>query len=357
MLVPALGLLLCGCQPSDGIREYTVENIPSTVKRDLADSTSQPAWFFKLTGPADEVLQQIVPFSQIVKSLRFNDEGSPQYELPEGWTASNGPPPRYQTLKIAPGEMPLEVTVSSLPGPERDFGGYLLSNLNRWREQLGLEPYSSDDWLEKSRSSGELMVAPSGNRLLAMINLAGEMPGKGPSRILGAVILFPPNQPEDSTTESKSPRESGSEQPSPPPAMSAAKPALDYKIPDNWSASTGNAMRLASFEVKHEAGAADVSVTRFPGGGDTLSNVNRWRGQVSLKPLTEAELEKDSKKLSIGGRDAILVTAAGEKESILAAIVPEGDSKWFFKMQGPQATVAAEAAHFEEFLKSVKFEK
>lgn len=354
--------LLWGCQPDDGIRQYQVENIPTTAKPDLSQATEQSAWFFKLTGPADEVLEQIVPFSQLVKSLQFDADGMPQYELPQGWTATNGPPPRYQTLKIAPAESPLEVTLSSLPGPRRDFGGYLLSNFNRWREQLGLEPYRNDDWLEKSRSSGELMVVPLERHLMAMINLVGEMPEKGRSRILGAVILFPPMDAENAT--SATPRErvepkadAASEKSPTAPVMAAAKPALDYQTPEGWSPSAGNAMRLASFEVKHESGTVDVSVTRFPGGGDTLANVNRWRGQVKLDPLSEADLEKNSRKMTIGGRDAIYAKAIGKEESILAAIVPEGESKWFFKMQGPEAAVAAETGRFEEFLQSVKFEK
>lgn len=338
---------LSGCGGDDGIRQYTVERIPQSNSNDLiprAKSENPPAWFFKLTGPADEVLKQVVPFSQLVKSVIFDPQGNPHYDVPEGWTVSSGPPPRHQTIKIAETEPALEVTVSSLPGPTRGYDQYLLANLNRWRDQLGLEPYSNDEnWIIDARSKGEITIVPLSSFAVVMVNLLGEMPEKGEQRILGAVVLLPP----EVTTPVNPPQT---------PAA-ASKPPFEYKTPEGWKENAGNAMRLASFEVKNDAGIADVSVSRFPGGGDALANVNRWRGQVKLDPLTEEELEKSARKMDIGGLAGAYYEAVGPEQTILAAIVPDGDSKWFFKMQGPNDAVAAETSRFEEFLKSIKFEK
>jgi len=357
--IVAAVLLCClqqGCSQDDGIREYTVEKIPSTAKPQLQSASLQSAWFFKLTGPADDVLEQVVAFSRIVKSLQFDRDGTPHYDVPEGWSVTSGPAPRYQTLKINGTEPPLEVTVSALPGPESDFGGYLLSNLNRWREQLGKEPYDSSDWLEQSRSNGELVVIPTDSQIVAMVNLTGELPEeKGPGRILGAVVLLPPADNSAETTQSPSVTPGPSVTPR-SAITPEVKPGLDYQKPENWSPTTGNTMRLASFEAKHEGGTADVSVSRLSGGGETLANVNRWREQVKLDELSEEDLNADSAKLKIGGQEAIYVKAVGPEQTILAAIVPDGKNKWFFKMQGPKDVVAQETENFEAFLKSVKFE-
>jgi hypothetical protein len=114
-------------------------------------------------------------------------------------------------------------------------------------------------------------------------------------------------------------------------------------------------MRLASLEAAHEAGKADISVSRFPGGGDVLSNVNRWRSQAQLPPLDEAALKSSQQELTIGGHPSIYVEAIGAERAILAAITPDGDVKWFFKMDGPQAAIEAEREHFRQFLNSVQF--
>ncbi|WP_437226466.1 hypothetical protein SH661x_004600 [Planctomicrobium sp. SH661] len=343
ILFLAFGLL--GCQQDDGIRQYTVEKIPAPQKKKspAVVTGNAPAWFLKMTGPADSVLKQIVPFSQIVKSLSFDLGGNPQMELPAGWTQSDGPPPRYKTIKVPDTDPPLELTVSSLPGPQSAPIEYLLSNINRWRGQLGKPEYESDNWLEEARNNGEVVIVPLRSRAVVMVNLLGEIPDQGPSRVLGAIILSIPGA-------------SGSEQPQEQAPVSA-KPPIDFTPPESWVASAGNAMRIASFEAKHESGVADVSVSRFPGGGDELSNVNRWRGQVKLDPLSEDEFKSSAKQLEIGGQAATYVELVGPEQSILAAILPDGDAKWFFKMQGPKDAVAAETAHFEEFLKSVKFEK
>lgn len=50
-------------------------------------------------------------------------------------------------------------------------------------------------------------------------------------------------------------------------------------------------MRLATFIVPTEAGDQEVAVTRFPGQvGGVLANINRWRGQMGLQPITEPQL-------------------------------------------------------------------
>jgi hypothetical protein len=51
-------------------------------------------------------------------------------------------------------------------------------------------------------------------------------------------------------------------------------------------------MRVASYAVKRPDGrSADISVVAMGGGaGGELENVNRWRNQIGLDPVTEADL-------------------------------------------------------------------
>jgi hypothetical protein len=120
-------------------------------------------------------------------------------------------------------------------------------------------------------------------------------------------------------------------------------------------------MRAASFRVAGKDGKqADVSVIPLPGlAGSDLENVNRWRGQVGLPGVSEAELAKLAQPVEIAGQSASLYEQAGtnagsgDKSRILAAITRRAGVAWFFKMTGDDGVVAEQKPEFIEFLKSV----
>jgi hypothetical protein len=149
----------------------------------------------------------------------------------------------------------------------------------------------------------------------------------------------------------------------PGPAMTvAAKPVseLTWSAPVVWKAKAPSSMRRGSFDVGEGTGPlADLAITAFPGnvGGD-LANVNRWRGQLSLPPITEAELPAALQPLSANGLTIQLVDLAGgagdSSVRMLGAIAPYDGATWFFKLTGPAAIVGAEKARFLEFLTTVR---
>lgn len=135
---------------------------------------------------------------------------------------------------------------------------------------------------------------------------------------------------------------------------------LTWTAPSTWKARSGSAMRKGSYTVGDDGGpTADLAITAFPGdvGGD-LANVNRWRGQVSLPPITAAELPAALTTLPVPGLDVKVVDLAGGTPDapvrMLGAIVPFGGATWFFKLTGPDALVAKEKPTFLAFLQTVK---
>jgi hypothetical protein len=157
------------------------------------------------------------------------------------------------------------------------------------------------------------------------------------------------------------------------PSVSPAMPAADttaptgtaplrWKTPASWQEVPAGEMRVGSFKVAGKDGAqADVSVIPFPGlaGGD-FSNVNRWRGQVGLPPVSEMEVQKLAQPVVLAGQPAVLYEQNGEPTPgkptrILAAMQRRGDMTWFFKMTGDSQLVAQEKPVFVDFLKSVEF--
>jgi hypothetical protein len=331
-------LLSIGCTRDDGIQQYAVpkEQPPQVALSSAAGEEN--VWFFKISGPKDQVPKYLNPFTDIIRTAEFSS-GTPRYEMPDGWHAAPGPPPRYETITIPETDPPLEVTVSSLPSPGADFDSYLQANINRWRGQLGLEPVRGQDWRKKAEEQSELITVPAEDRTITMVRLLGSTETFGETLMLAAVI--------------SEGAESAMAQPGP---ASSQPPGITYEIPAGWEESPGNAVRVASLRVSHAAGAADVSVTRFLGGGDLLANVNRWRGQIGLPPIDESQLAKGVEDLTVHGKPGTLVELQGEQQAILGVTVEDGDSKWFFKMQGPVDSVLAEKQHFRAFLDSVKFE-
>jgi hypothetical protein len=122
-------------------------------------------------------------------------------------------------------------------------------------------------------------------------------------------------------------------------------------------------MRVGSFKIHGKDNqVADVSVIPLAGlaGGD-LDNVNRWRGQVGMEPVTEADLPRLAEKISVDGSDGQLYDldgrnpGSGDPMRVLAAVVRRGGTAWFFKMTGDGLLVATEKPAFVGFLKTVRF--
>ncbi len=332
-----------GCKREESVRQYSV---PKTAVEGMPKPTRVPAgpllsganaWFFKLMGPSDSILKEVPAFTGMVRSMEFSEDGTPSYQVPEGWAVSNGPPPRYQTLKLADSNPPLEITLSTLPVMGEDVSKYLLENINRWRGQLNQKPYDEKDWIEHARAEGEVLIVPVNSRLVAMVNLTGEATGAGPARMLAAIIINgSANLPETVTAPAKAP--------------------ITFTLPEGWKELAGNTIRLLSLAAETKDGKVDVSVTRLGGGGEALSNLNRWRGEVNLEPIKEEDLKSHTTDMEIDGKKAVYVEAIGKEKATLAVLVPDGDSKWFFKAMGPTAAIDAEREHFKQFLKTIKFQ-
>ncbi len=138
------------------------------------------------------------------------------------------------------------------------------------------------------------------------------------------------------------------------PAASAKE--IEWKVPAGWKEQAPSSMRIGSFLVHGENGQADMSVIPLTGeaGGD-LANINRWRGQISLAPMTEADLSSQSETITPGGRKMLYVDFVKGKKRLMAAIYHLKDRTWFFKMMGDDATVLSAKPAFVHFLRSLKF--
>ncbi len=139
----------------------------------------------------------------------------------------------------------------------------------------------------------------------------------------------------------------------------AAGAELSWSAPAGWQVKAPGSMRKGSFTITEGALSADLGITAFPGDvGGEFANVNRWRGQLALAPISQAEAAAAITRLEANGLKFALVdfngTANGAPSRLIGAMVPFGGATWFFKLLGPDAVVTKEKARFVEFLKTVK---
>lgn len=134
-----------------------------------------------------------------------------------------------------------------------------------------------------------------------------------------------------------------------------AKPSADapiaWTLPPGWSVVTTQPMRLASFAI---ADGGTCGLFLFAGGGDRLSNVNRWRGQAGLEPLDAAGLDQVLTAGTCGFGPFQWLPVRGSKASFLAAIVPTPTGQCFVKVEAPDARIDALKESFLAFTASLR---
>jgi hypothetical protein len=154
-------------------------------------------------------------------------------------------------------------------------------------------------------------------------------------------------------------------------AQSAA--GLRWTAPAQWKAEAARPMRAATYSIVPAAGdrgVAECVVNYFgPGqGGSVEANVERWKGQMlggDGKPATAKVTTRTLRGVRItivdasGGYTGMGGPMAGGGKPVpgyrlIGAIAEGRGGNVFFKLTGPEKTIAAEHARFEQLLSSIQ---
>jgi hypothetical protein len=90
-----------------------------------------------------------------------------------------------------------------------------------------------------------------------------------------------------------------------------------FKNPESWRPSAGTKMSVAAFRVGADEDAPEITVT--PSGGSVDDNINRWRGQLGLKPAEADELKQTTKEKQNGDVKIVIVDLTGPGSGKMAA--------------------------------------
>ena len=379
MVVSALAWMAAGCG-KDEVRVYQApQDAPPVAAANPQGKTTQ-------TPSASEVPESAASGSS--SSARSESSASERpavpWTVPAGWEEKPASGMRVASYGVKrPDGRSVDISVVAMGGG----AGGELENVNRWRDQIGLEPATEADL------AGLRSIIPAGNRQVVMYELDGKkavLDGKYPARTLAAIMpagemtVFFKITGESALVAEQKPQflawlksvdtgggggESAPEAPAPAsaPAVSGGSERAsggggadglpNWQVPSGWKAAGPKPMRLASFDIPDAAGNGDVSISKLSGnGGGLLANVNRWRGQVGLAPLEAGALAANSKTVATAGGDSgTWVELVGTEKTILGAIVARGEVSWFFKLTAPAPVAAKNRDAFEQFVRSIRF--
>lgn len=325
-------LLFVGCQAEEGITQYQVprENqaLAQRLRVAIVKTGDQNNWFFKLVGAPETLALYDKEFDAFVQSIRIKDN-KPEWELPRGWSEVPGPPMsmRYKTLRLTTEkETPLDLTVSQAKGD-------LLANINRWRRQdLHLPEFATEADLKAAKPPilGEI---PVGDTRVTLVDMVGTKPRRS-----GGMGMTPPRGPA---------------------AETRAASSLSFQVPDSWKQTqppSGFIPIDYAFRISPDSPAPEVTITQMPNVSPATwkSNLDRWRGQVELKPLDEAP--RDQPTLKVDGKDYPYVDFAGPQKRLLVVVCENKSISWYIKVFGPADLVSKNKEAFESFVKSIRFD-
>ena len=300
----------------------------------------------------------------------------PPIATPEGWTQQ--PSDQFSLVKFAvqgKDGTAANITVSALPPSEE------AANVNRWRRQVGLEPASAEE-VAKLREPAKI-----GGHDAALFDILGTAPDtQKKTRIVAALAqlgddmwffkmtgdaglvaeqkpafakfmaTFPlpgHNHPIEETTPAPTAPPAKADAPPPAQTEPAAASSGRWKTPASWKEEAPGAMQEAKFAAA--SGKAVVTISIFPGEtGGLRANVDRWRRQIGLGPISDEELPKVQTPLDLPGATATVVDMNGKEQRLVVALVVRGESSWFFKLLGEPAAVESEKKAFLEFVKTTK---
>lgn len=299
-----------------------------------------------------------------------------QWTVPEGWRRLPGNRPmRVATFEAGDPANPVQIAVSSFPG---QVGG-LLANVNRWRGQVGLEPIEEADLTQQAVS-----LTPNGLHGI-LVDLTGhdaEDSGGAGQRILAAIlrdqggvswVVKAMDRPSviDAHKDaiitfigSFRPGDSGVVQDQQSPLQPDQEPdEITWEKPGHWQVDDVNSSSVvwAAFKIDGPGGQARVTVTALVGdGGGALANLNRWRQQVGLSPVSRIE-DQPATHLDVAGKPATLfdLAAPGKGSAggarILVAVLPRPGRSWFIKLTGPDHVVEDQKQVLTRFVESIQF--
>lgn len=335
---------LAGCAKEDEITKETVTHAdrePIRLRIAIMEK-GELVWFFRLSGPVELVKANEPVFEEFVKSVRFDGENDPTWTAPKDWKKDPQGKDRFAGYRIDAKPKELEVAVTRFPADKFK----MMENMHRWQKQVNVPLTETHDELE-----GLVKREKIAGQEVAWVQLQG----------LGVHTVSKPPEPMAAHKKNFL------------PALPLKKPAggvggpggggnipFKYTAPAGWVKKPARQFILDAYEISDGKNTGELTLSSL--GGTPGSNINRWRGQIGLPEISDAEALRKADEQVVGGLKAYLVDLANPngppgKNRILGAVIPMGQQSWFIKFTGPLDLLEQRKGEFDAFVKSFKLEK
>ena len=147
------------------------------------------------------------------------------------------------------------------------------------------------------------------------------------------------------------------------PTAAPSEGPLAWDVPQGWLSLEPTSLRLANLQPAGNP-EAECTLTLLGGdGGGDLPNVNRWRSQMGLGPIDQAELDaiptltvlgEEAPFFQLDGAYSGMGTEAKPNWSMLGLILSQPNFTIYVKMNGPKELVDAERQNFVAFCASIR---
>jgi hypothetical protein len=319
--LPVVALLaaVAGCGRNEEVRRYKAPKDPTWRMIGAIVPAKDTTWFFKVAAPTERIGAAQGEVLSFVQGLRV-EGGEVRWTVPAGWKEEKGGPARQASFTFGKQDPRLELSVVRLPGD----GGGMPANINRWREQLGLDRASEAEVASMVRKIGEAQV----------VDLVGPTrPAMGGGRAMARPSEAAPVRSGD-------------------PKLDDVRAMFEFERPAEWRENPQpDKGRIFEFQ----ADGALVSFTIMGGeGGGLAANIDRWRTQAGLEPLGEPGIGRSATPMKFVGSEAWLVEALGKDRAILGVIALSPQYSMFLKLDGAPSAVAAQRSTFTRVAQSFK---
>lgn len=320
-------LLAGGCRKKEPIARYKAPKEPTWRMLGAIVPSGEQTWFFKAVGPGRRLAEHKEEFSGLLRSVKF-EGGEPRWTLPSGWKEERGAGgERLATLRFGRGDPLLELTVVRLEGT----AGGALANVNRWRGQLGLEPVSAGE--------------------LARVTFAQEV-GGAPATVVDFEGPQKPSMAPFARQEREAP-------PGPSGSRETVRKLFDFELPAGWVENPRPSSGRI-FEIR--AGEADKAATVYLNvlgetAGGLAANVNRWRGQIGLGPMTDEAAERLVQAVPFLEGEGNSVELTGSEKALVCVFTVGPPWSIFLKMDGATEAVERQRRAFWEFVRTVRINR
>jgi hypothetical protein len=136
--------------------------------------------------------------------------------------------------------------------------------------------------------------------------------------------------------------------------------SVQWTIPAQWhQESNPRRMILAVFHPNNREHKPDIEVSSFSGDvGGVLANVNRWRQQIGLPPVSDETLHEHIEFINTQGSFGGMIDAHNPQTGrrTVAVIIQVGTERsWFIKATGDDALVTDQKQLIRQFAESFRF--